>query len=128
MGHKPFIQSRAVYRPNRFSQRIREELSSMLPGKLKDPRLEGIQFVTVTKVELTPDLKYADVSFSLMNDGERATDVEEALNQAANFLRKELMRVLNTKVTPHLVFRYDRGLDAANEMSSLLGKISGDHQ
>jgi ribosome-binding factor A len=121
-AHKPFVQEKPRHRPARFAQRLKEELSTLIPGSLRDPRLSGIGFLTITAVEVTPDLKHAKVMFALMGDEKRAKEVTEALNKAAGFLRKELMHSLETKITPHLIFKYDRGLENLTEVQDLLKK------
>jgi ribosome-binding factor A len=123
MGHKPFVQEKASHRPAKFAQRVKEELSQLLPHSLRDPRMDGIAFITITSVEITPDLKHANVMFGLMGEEKRAKDVQEALNQAAGFLRKELMRRLNSKTTPHLNFKFDKGFANVLTVDSLLKKI-----
>lgn len=123
MRHKPFevkTGQKAGLRPVRFAQRVREELSDLLPSSIKDPRLHGIALITITSVTVTPDLKHGTVMFALMGQEARAQEVEEGLNQASGFLRKELMYRLSTKITPQLTFRYDYGLDHSSKISELL--------
>src|SRR5471030_2421576 len=102
MAHRPFVQERSNYRPARFAQRVKEELAQMIPGELRDPRLSGLGFLTITTVTITPDLKHCTILFALMGDEDRSKDVTDGLNAAAGFLRKELMRKLDTKITPQL--------------------------
>lgn len=120
MGHKPFAADRPNYRPARFAQAVREHLSTLVPHGLRDPALDGVQFLTITEVRLSPDYKYADVFFSLMNERNRAEPVEDALNRAAGFLRKELMHALGTKITPHLRFKYDPSFDEGAHIDRLI--------
>lgn len=118
-------------RPARFAQRIREELTMLVPHSLHDPRLRNIPFITITEVTVTPDLKHAKILFALMgrelNDaGEKskqARSIEDALNEAAPFLRKELMYKLESKVTPQLKFVIDLGLGYSDEIAQLLRTI-----
>lgn len=126
MAHRPFVQERSSHRPARFAQRVKEELSQMIPGQLRDPRLDGIGFLTITTVTVTPDLKHGTVMFALMGEEKRSDDIEGALNAAANYLRKELMRKLDTKITPQLVFKYDKGFTNTMEIDSLLKTIKKD--
>lgn len=123
MAHRPFVQERSSHRPARFAQRVKEELSQMIPGELRDPRLSGLGFLTITTVTITPDLKHGTIMFALMGEEDRAKDVEEGLNAAAGFLRKELMRKLDTKITPQLLFKYDKGFTNTMEINSLLNQI-----
>lgn len=125
MGHKPFVQERPSHRPARFAERVKEELVDLIPGRLRDPRLQSLGMITFTRVEITPDLKHSVVMFSLLGEEARASEVEAALNQAAGFLRRELMHRLNTKITPTLLFRYDKGIEASTRVESLLKDITG---
>ena len=122
MGHKPFVQERSSHRPAKFAQRVKEELATLIPGDLRDPRIQGVGFLTITSVTVTPDLKHGTVLFALMGDETKARDVEAGLNQASGFLRRELMHRLDTKITPQLVFKYDRGLENISVVSTLLKK------
>lgn len=124
MAHRPFVQEKAVnHRPARFAQMLKEELSQMIPGSLRDPRLYDIGFLTITSVTITPDLKYATILFALMGQTGKADDITDALNSAANFLRKQLMHKLDTKITPHLLFKYDKGLSNTMEVDALLKQV-----
>ncbi len=123
MKHKPFEVERVNHRAAKVAHRVREVLSTLIPGSLKDPRLYGITFITITDVSLSPDMRHAQVQFSLMNDSKKSSDVEGALNQAAGYLRKELMHDLESKTTPHLHFKFDPGFDRAHEMDEVFKKI-----
>ncbi len=121
MKHKPFVQDRPSHRPGRFAERVKEELVDLVPSKLKDPRISGVKLLTIVSVTVTPDLKHADVMFSLMGQEPpaRIVVIEKGLNKAAVFLRRELSKRLATKVTPHLHFKYDKGFDKSSELSPL---------
>lgn len=124
MAHRPFVQDKsASHRPARFAQLVKEELSQMIPGELKDPRLAELGFLTITDVTITPDLKHATIMFALMGEEKKAKDIAEALNAAANFLRRNLMHKLQTKITPHLVFKYDKGFNNTMAVDSLFKQI-----
>lgn len=127
MGHKPFVQDKGQnHRPARFAQRVKEELMTMVPGDLKDPRLAGLAFFTVTSVDLSNDYKHATVHFALMGENKRSKEVEEGLNAAAGYLRRELMHRLDTKITPNLTFKFDKGFENTMEIDALLKKIKTD--
>ena len=123
MAHRPFIQERSTHRPARFAQRVKEELATMIPGDLKDPRLSGLGFLTITTVTITPDLKHCTINFALMGKDDSVEDIEDGLNAAATHLRKELMHRLATKVTPHLIFKHDNGFTSSMEINALLSQI-----
>lgn len=127
--HKPFITEKPSHRPVRFAERVREELVDFVPKSLKDPRLYGIKMLTILNVEVTPDLRNGKVMFSLMGqepDAKRIKEIEQALNHAAGYIKKELMLRLATKNTPLLMFKYDKGLDKAFELTPLFNEIAND--
>lgn len=103
-----------------MAQRIKEELSLIIPGELSDPRLDDLGSLTITDVVVTSDLKDANIKFALLDDPKRAREVTQCLNDAAGYLRNELRAKLDTKVTPVLTFKYDKGLSNALEIDSLL--------
>lgn len=128
--HKPFVSERPSHRPARFAQILKEELSLMIPGELSDPAFENMPFITITDVQVMPDLRNATVMFSSMElDPENAAhskkihSLETALNKAAGFLRHQLLPVLNTKVVPLLHFKFDPGFSNTMRVKSLLDKI-----
>jgi ribosome-binding factor A len=128
-SHKPFTLERARYRPARIAKRIKEELMLLIPESLGDLQLEGIDSVTITSVEMSPNLRDAAVMFSMYDSGVKDIDpktrkkYEAALNQAAGSLRGELMHSLNMKMTPHLVFKYDKGYENERHINDLLREI-----
>jgi ribosome-binding factor A len=106
-------------RNERLAQEIREDVARIV-GQLKDPR---IGFVTVTRVELTPDLRTAHVHVGILGAG---TDREKSLTglrQAAGFVRRELGRRLHVRHTPEIAFHYDEGLDATDRVARLLDEV-----
>lgn len=121
--HKPFAVEKPRYRPLRFAERIKEELSELLPNSVNDPRLEGIVMLTITSVTVSANLRHGTVLFALMEKEAKAQDVEDSLNEASQQLRRYLMRRLYTKVTPQLIFRYDRGLENMLRVDELLKKL-----
>ena len=127
MGHKPFVHDKGPsHRPAKFSERIKEELTGLVPGELKDPRLDKIFSLKITTVEVANDLKNATILFSLSEDEEKfAKEVAAILNQAANFLRREISFALATKITPQLHFKFDKGANTGH-IDELLKQISSD--
>jgi ribosome-binding factor A len=106
-------------RTERLANQIREELAEMIPG-LKDPR---IGFVTVTRVALAQDLRYARINFGVLGDQAQREKTSAGLRQAAGFLRRELGRRMRVRHTPELMFEYDTGLDATDRVAKLLDEI-----
>ena len=98
---------------------IQRELQNRLARGLADPRIKGM--ITVTKVELTDDLKHAKAFISVMPD-EHAKITMHGLTSATRKLRKEVMDRIHIKEMPTLKFVYDEGHKAQMEVMALLEK------
>jgi ribosome-binding factor A len=104
-------------RPERLAEEIREEVARMIASEIKDPRLG---FVTVIRVDLAHDLRYARVHVGVLgNEAEREKSLT-ALRSAAGFVRRELGRRLRIHHSPEIDFRYDKGLEATDRVARLL--------
>ena len=104
-------------RLERVNQLLKEEISLLLQHELKDPRLG---FVTVTEVDVTPDLRYAKVYVSVLGSEEQWKASLLALQSAKGFVWSWLRRNLDLRVTPEIVFRPDRSMEHAAHIQSLL--------
>ncbi|HYU41158.1 MAG TPA: 30S ribosome-binding factor RbfA [Vicinamibacteria bacterium] len=107
-------------RTERLAEEIREEVALLIAGELKDPR---IGFVTVTRVEVTPDLRTARIYVGVLGTEKQRTTSLAGLRQGAGFLRRALGRTLRLRHTPELVFQYDEGLEASDRVAKLLAEI-----
>jgi ribosome-binding factor A len=114
---------RASHRPERVGEEIRQTVAAFLTDKVRDPR---IGFVTVTAVEVSPDLEHARVRVSVMGSEADKAKSLEGLASAARFLRSQLSRDLSLRVTPELRFELDRGLDHAQRIDQVLRKLKED--
>jgi len=108
-------------RTERLGEEIREEVAQLIAGELKDPR---IGFVTVTRVDVTADLRTARVYVGAMGTEKQRQATLAGLKQAAGFLRRGLGQSLRLRHTPELVFHYDEGLEASNRVAQLLAEIA----
>jgi ribosome-binding factor A len=106
-------------RPERLAEEMREEVARMIAFELKDPRLG---FVTVTRVELAHDLRYARVHVGVMGSEADRDKSLTALRSAAGFIRRELGRRLRIHHSPEIDFRYDKGIDATDRVARLLAE------
>jgi ribosome-binding factor A len=106
-------------RNERLAEEIREDVARIV-GQLKDPR---IGFVTVTRVDLTPDLRTAHVHVGILGGGPDREKTLTGLRQAAGFVRRELGRRLHVRHTPEIAFHYDEGLDATERVAQLLDEV-----
>ena len=107
-------------KPNRgfqIADQIQRDLTELIARELKDPR---VGMVTIQAVEVTPDYAHAKVFFSLLVGDPQET--EEALNQAAGFLRNHLFKRLHIHTVPTLHFHFDRTTERAADMNALIAK------
>ncbi len=108
----------AGHRHERVAEEIRHEISAMLAGELRDPRLAGL--VTVTEVRVTPDLKQARVYVSVMGrDAEQASTLA-GLTAAAGYVRHELTERLQLRRGPEIHFVLDRSEQYGQRIEELL--------
>jgi ribosome-binding factor A len=107
-------------RLERVNQLIKEEVSMLLQRELKDPRLG---FVTVTEVDVTPDLKHAKVYVSVLGQDAQWTASFQALDSARGFVWNWLRRHLDLRLTPEISFRPDRSLEHAAHIQALLARL-----
>ncbi len=109
-------------RTERIGEQIRAELARLLHEETTDPR---IGFVTLTQVDVAPDLSNARVYWSAVKskDSDDLSSSEAGLESAAGFLRHRLARVLGLKRVPELRFHYDASLAQGEATLSLLREI-----
>jgi ribosome-binding factor A len=102
------------------AEEIQHIVSYLIQRELKDPRLG---FVTVTRVEVSRDLKYARVFVSVMGTPEEQKDSMAALNSARGFVRHEVATRLTTRSVPEVQFKLDRGLEYSDRINRLLTEL-----
>jgi ribosome-binding factor A len=107
-------------RVKRAQDLVRDELGRLLLYKAKDPELKS---AVVTAVSMTPDLKRAVVSYSVLNDAVPKEDMQKRLERAAGFLKREIGRSLDVKFIPELVFEYDQVLEHARHMDEVFDRL-----
>lgn len=109
----------ATRRQRRVAERIQEELSLLIQREVRDPR---VGMVTVTHVDVSPDLRLARVYFSALGE-EAQEQARLALEHAANFLRHELGARIRLRFIPHLEFRVDHSVEHSLRIEELLAQI-----
>ncbi len=92
-------------------------LGTMITQELRDPRLG---FATVTRVEVTDDLKHAKVFVSIIGDRHEARQTMDALENASRYLRGELGHRIDLRYTPELTFVEDRSAEHAIDIARTL--------
>jgi phosphoesterase RecJ-like protein len=108
------------FRLQRLSEQIQEEISALLLKGLKDPR---IGFVTITAVDISPDLSRAWVYFCTPGTEEERERSRLGLQSAAGFIRKALGKRLHIKQIPAFEFRYDTSLDRGDKIERILSEV-----
>lgn len=103
-------------RMGRINEEIQRELASLIPT-VKDPRVGGM--ISVTAVQATPDLRYAKVYVSML-DQSSASQVVKGLKSASGYLRRELGRRLGLRYTPELIFEEDDSIRHGAHILELL--------
>ena len=109
---------RAQGRPQRVGDLIQRELSELVARELRDPR---VGMVTLTAVDVSPDMSHAKVFFTLL-DKERLEEVQEGLRRAAGFLRSQLAKRVKLYSIPELRFEYDESVERADRLSRLIDR------
>jgi ribosome-binding factor A len=104
-------------RLRRVADQIQRELSGLLRSELKDPR---VGLITLTGVEVSPDLAHAKVFFTTLGDAQSLERTEEGLKRATGFLRAQLGSRLKLRITPELHFRYDASVEQGVRLSQLI--------
>ena len=114
----------ASNRINRINEEIQKELASLLRN-LKDPRVQNTM-ISVTRVEATPDLRYAKVFVSVL-ETEKAAEALKGLKSAGGYLRRELGQALQLRYTPELVWTLDDSITYGARMLELINSLEVKH-
>jgi len=110
-----------AHRIERVNSLIRQEISDLLQRQVKDPRLGD--FIAVTEVVTSPDLKFAKVFVSRIGNEEEKQEVLSALASASGFFRRELAKRLKMRYTPELSFQWDDSIERGNRISQLIDEV-----
>jgi ribosome-binding factor A len=107
-------------RPDRVADQLRAELATLLTREVHDP---GIGFVTLTRVQVTPDLQQARVFYTTLGDDKARANSGKALGRAASFLRRQIGSRLRLRRVPELIFTYDESIAGQDRIEQLLHEI-----
>ena len=110
----------ASNRIGRINEEIQKELASLLRN-LKDPRVQDTM-ISITHVEATPDLRYAKIFVSFLQE-DRAADALNGLKSDGGYLRRELGRALQLRYTPELVWELDDSITYGAKMLKLINSL-----
>lgn len=110
----------ANYRTGRVNEEINKALCEILRN-VKDPRV-ATAFVSITAVDCTPDLKNAKIFYSVMGE-RRKGDTQKGLENATGYIRTQLAKMLNLRITPELRFIQDDSMKHGAYISSLMKQV-----
>lgn len=107
-------------RPERVQEAIRQEISLIVHNEIKDPRLG---FLTITGVELTKDLRYARVYFSVLGEEKAKHLALKGLKSAKGYIKGRLADKIKLRFMPEIEFRIDSALERTREVFNILDKL-----
>ena len=103
-------------RPRKVADLIQRELSDLLRREVRDPR---VGMVTITAVDVSPDLSHAKVFFTLLPP-EKKSETEKTLQRAAGYLRSQIAHRIKLYTAPELRFVYDESIERGDRLSQLI--------
>ena len=109
----------ANYRRGRINDEMQKELAQVL-RQVKDPRVSEA-FISITAVDVTPDLKFAKIYYSAMTGDKK--EIAKGLKSSAGYIRRQLAQSLNLRMTPELTFYEDHSIAHGAHISKLLNSI-----
>ena len=107
-------------RPDRVADQLRGELAMLIAREVHDP---GVGFITLTRVQVSPDLQVARVYFTSLGDDKARQASAKALDRATPFLRRQIGARLRLRRTPDLKFTYDESIAGQDRVEQLLREI-----
>jgi ribosome-binding factor A len=113
----------AKYRRGRINDAVAQELAIAL-GEVREPKVVN-NFISITRAEVAPDLKYATVYFSCIGDGAEAA---AGLKKCTGMLRHHLAVTLNLRITPELNFVKDGSIEHGAKIARLLEEVMGNEK
>jgi len=110
-----------AHRIERVNSLIRQEISELLQRQVKDPRLGN--FIAVTAVTTSPDMKYAKVFVSCIGDEKEKQETLDVLASASGFFRKELTKRLRIRRIPEINFQWDDSIERGDHLLRLIDEV-----
>jgi len=107
----------------RINEELRKEISNIISFELKNPNATGL--ISITKVKVTNDLKFAKVYVSILNS-KNVKDTLAALKKSSGFIRSEIAKRVNLRQTPELIFELDDSMEYGAKIDTILKDIMKD--
>ena len=114
--------SSSYQRTDRISEELRREVDAVIRDELSDPRISGT--FSVTRAEVTGDLRYAKVYISVLEDDKR-DGLMEALKNAKGYIRRSLGKRMIIRYTPELIFVSDKNIEYGVHIAKVLAEAIG---
>lgn len=114
------MQGKNNPRLGRIDEEYRKELSQIIGYELKNPNVTGL--ISITKVKVTNDLKFAKVYVSILNS-KNIKDTLAGLKKSSGYIRSELAKRVNLRNTPELIFELDDSIEYGSRIDSILKEI-----
>ena len=109
-------------RLDKVEEELKREISTIINYELNNTNITGM--VSVTKVKVTPDFKFARVYVSMINSSKKKT--LEALKKSAGYVRTQLAHKINLRVTPEIIFEFDESIEYGAKIDAILNNIVKD--
>jgi ribosome-binding factor A len=113
------------HRPERVAERIREEMTLLLQRDIQDPILVGI---TVTRVEISGDIRHAKVYVSARDDADESREMLAELQHAAGYFRRRLAQNLDLRFAPDVKFFLDYSIARGERFLQLLDQVQAEER
>ena len=108
-------------RLNRVNEELKKEIRQVISFELKNPNITGL--ISVTKVKVTPDLRFARVYVSLLNS-KNIKKTMKGLKEATGYIKGQIARKINLRVTPDLQFEIDDSMEYGEKIDKLLNEMN----
>ena len=108
---------------NRINEELKKEISHIITYEIKNPNISGL--ISVTRVKVTPDLKYAKTYVSILNS-KNLKQTLQGLKRSSGFVRTQLAKTINLRVTPEIIFELDDSIEYGAKIDSILKDIIKD--
>jgi ribosome-binding factor A len=117
------MQRENNHKLDRINEELKKELSNIINYELKNSKITGM--ISVTRVKITPDLRFARVYISVLNSKNKK-DTLLGLKQASGFIRSQIARKVNMRVTPEFIFEYDESMEYGSRIDAILKEVMKD--
>ena len=122
MQERNFMRKNSI-KNTRINNEVQRELSNIIRGEIKDPRISP--WTSVVSVEVAPDLKSCKAWISVLGNEEVRKATLEGLKSAEGFVRNRLAKVVNLRNTPEITFVMDQSIEYGVNMTRLIDEVVG---